>query len=385
MNDQAKKHLMEACRRQAVEWTRDLVRINSENPPGRELEAAEFCAAALRETGMDVTLDEFAPGRANVTAFFGNPAELGLVFNGHIDVVAANSGWNDPPFAANIHDGKIWGRGSADMKSGCAAMMAAAKYIIESGAAPQKGFALTFVADEERVNQGAIRLRQTCRLQADACVVCEPTRLQVHYGNRGYTSFFIRTHGKACHACDTGKGVNAIYKMARVLEKLEAFEQTLRGRVNPQLGSVSLNVGTIRGGKCLNTVPDFCEIEVESRVFPGMDARSMCAELRALLGDEAEVVVRSNLLGSLVPVESRIVRRAAAAVTEVTGQEAVITNFPACSEASFFSVGYQIPTILLGPGSIGVAHKANEFVEIREVEDAVSIYARLIEEYTGLS
>ena len=108
----------------------------------------------------------------------------------------------------------------------------------------------------------------------------------------------------------------------------------------------------------------------------------ICAELQQLLGEEAEVVVRSNLLASLVPLDSEIVKRAEESVQSVLRQKAVIAEFPACSEASYFSVGYGMPTILLGPGNIGVAHKENEFVEIWQIEAAVEIYAKLIRAYT---
>ena len=189
MGDKANSRLLESCRRDAVEWTRELVRRNSENPPGRELDCIRWCGDILRGLGMEASVDEFAPGRANLTAFAGDRNQLGIVFNGHIDTVPAKDGWDDPPFDAVLRDGCIWGRGSADMKSGCAAMMAAAKYVLQAGLELKRGFALTLVADEECVNRGALRLQRTTPLSADACIVCEPTQLQVHYGNRGFTSY----------------------------------------------------------------------------------------------------------------------------------------------------------------------------------------------------
>ena len=380
--DERSSRLLEECRRDAVAWTGQLVRLNSENPPGGELACARRCGEILTELGMDVTIDEFAPGRANVTAFAGERERLGSVWNGHLDTVPAKDGWEDPPFGAVVRDGSLWGRGSADMKSGCAAMMAAAKYILRSGAQLRRGLALTLVADEECVNQGALRLRQTTPLTAAACVVCEPTRLQVHYGNRGFTSYYVRTYGRSCHGCEPWKGVNAIYKMAHALVMLERFAAAFSDRTNPQLGRATMSVGTIRGGSSLNTVPDFCEVEVEARVFPGMRAEDICRELQALLGGEAEVSVRSELPASLAALDSPIVRTASRCVERVTGQKAVVTKFPACSEASFFSKGYGIPTVLLGPGDIGCAHKANEHVAVEEIRQAVAIYAMLMEAYS---
>lgn len=376
------RELLKECQEDGIRWCVDLIKLNSENPPGKEIACARYCCDVLRSFGMEVKLDEFEPGRANVIACFGNRDDIGIVFNGHLDVVPAKGRWDDPPFEGRIHDGCIWGRGSADMKSGCAAVMAAAKYCIRSGwDFSRKGMVLTFVADEENVNKGSIRLSETWRLSADACIVAEPTGMAVHYGNRGFTSYYIRTRGKSCHACDPGQGENAIYKMAEVLQKLEKFAAQMAERRDPQLGVMTMSVGTIRGGTSLNMVPDFCEIEVEARVFPGTDAQSISGELRALLGEEAEVAVRSNLLASLVPEDSDIVKNAAICVKNATGQKAVIGKFPACSEASFFSVGYGIPTILLGPGNIQTAHKPNEFVPQKELCEAVQIYSDMIKLY----
>lgn len=375
------EQIMAQCRSDAVQWTAELVRINSENPPGNEYNVAMFCANKLREIGLEVVVDEFLPQRVNVTAYAGNKDDIGIVFNGHMDVVIANGTWEYPPYSGTTVDGYIWGRGSADMKSGCAAMIAAIKALKLLGCEMNKGICISLVADEEAINAGAKRLKQTTELKADACVVCEPTKLQVHYGNRGYTSFFVRTHGVACHASEPKKGKNAIYQMAGVIKKLQAFADELEHRTNDQLGCISLSVGVIRGGTSLNMVPDLCEIEVESRVFTGMDATTMLMELQKLLAGEAEVEIRSNLFASLVPLDSRIVKTAAECVRDVIEKEAIITKFPACSEASFFSEGYGIPTILLGPGDIACAHKANERVAIHEVEKAVDIYMAIARKY----
>lgn len=276
----------------------------------------------------------------------------------------------------------IWGRGSADMKSGCAAAMAAAKALVASGAELKKGICLCFVADEERVNKGAKRLKATTELTGDACVVCEPTQLQVHYGHRGYTSYFVRTYGKPCHASVPSNGENAIYKMAKVINMLEQYADKLAEYDDPLLGRMSLSVGMIHGGIALNVVPPFCEIEVEIRPYPHIDASELQKEMQEMLGDLAEVEVRSNLRGSIIPLDSELIRKASENVEKATLRDAVVARFPACSEASFFSVGYEIPTILLGPGDIGCAHKPDERVSVKEIEQAVDIYLGLMKHYT---
>lgn len=377
------EELLERYRRKAVEWTQSLVRIPRVNPPGDELEAARFCAEQMRDSGFEVIVDEFAPGRANFIAYAGDKTNLGIVFNGHLDVVPVDGKWTAcEPFSGEERDGMLWGRGSSDMKSGCAAAIAAAMAAVESGVKLNKGICLCFVADEERVNLGAKRLQAMTELKADACVVCEPTQLQVHYGHRGYASFYIRTHGKTCHASVPANGENAIYKMAAVIPLLEKYAEKLAEKDDPQLGCMSLSVGMIRGGVALNMVPPLCEIEVEVRPYPWVDAYMLQKEIQALLGDLAEVDVRSNLRGSIIPIDSDLIRCASSAVEKILRKPAVVARFPACSEASFFSVGYEIPTILLGPGDIGCAHKTDEKVRISEIRNAVDIYYDLIRQYT---
>lgn len=383
MGEKQASRIMRQCRENAVEWTAELVRRASVNPPGGEYEAAAYCAGILRDIGCAVTVDEFAPGRANVVAYAGNPNDVAIAFNGHLDVVAAEGEWKHPPFSATIAGGVMYGRGSADMKSGCACMMAAVKVLYGLGCFAGRGLCLTLVSDEELVNKGVRRLADTVRLRADACIVGEPTSLQVHYGNRGYTSFFVRTYGVAAHASEPQQGKNAIYQMARVVGRLELYAEKLRERVDGQLGSMSLSVGTIRGGVTLNTVPAFCEIEVECRVFPGMDAESVREQLLTFLSDEegVEVEVRSNLPASLVPMDHPLVLAAKKHCSAVLGTEATVTKFPACSEASYFSVGYGIPTILLGPGNIACAHRIDEHVALDEIHKAVDIYTAIAREY----
>lgn len=374
--------LFRQCEADAVDWCRELVHIDSQNPPGRELACADYCRNILEELGMETVLDEFEPNRANVTAFYGKRDSIGLVFNGHLDVVPANGKWRYAPFEARIEEDRLWGRGSADMKAGCAAVMAAVKYCLKSGMDfSEKGVAVLFVADEESTNKGCKRLMKTLKLTGDACIVAEPTKLEVNYGNRGFASFYIRTTGKACHACEPHNGENAIYKMAEVIRRISEFAEEIALRKDPQLGSMSMSVGMIEGGNSLNMVPDWCEIQVEARVFPGYDAQSLAGELEGILKGIGEVTVRSSLPASLVAVESEIVQRAAASIRTVLKKEPVITKFPACSEASFFSVGYRIPTILLGPGDINKAHKANEYVPLKDIKNAVGIYVQMINSY----
>jgi len=347
------------------------------SPSGKEEEILEYLYSYLKRRGLPIIEQEVDDNRYNLVVL-PPETEIALVLIGHVDTVMA---YDLERLGYEKEGDLVLGLGASDMKGGCAAMIEAAAAAVRSGRAFRKGLAIALVADEEGVNRGARRLRDTVNLRADACAVCEPTDLAVHIGNRGYASYFIRTHGLACHAGQPQNGVNAIYGMGRALGRLEAYAAGLAGRAHPQLGPMSMSVGTIRGGTHLNIVPDFCEIEAEVRVIPGFTAAAIQGELQDLLGDEAQVALRSDLPGSFLPEDSPLVRAAADSVRAVTGLEPIVECFPACSEASFFSVGYGIPTILLGPGDIACAHKPDERAAIAQIAQATEIYGSLVEKY----
>ncbi len=441
--DERSSRLLEECRRDAVAWTGQLVRLNSENPPGGELACARRCGEILTELGMDVTIDEFAPGRANVTAFAGERERLGSVWNGHLDTVPAKDGWEDPPFGAVVRDGSLWGRGSADMKSGCAAMMAAAKYILRSGAQLRRGLALTLVADEECVNQGALRLRQTTPLTAAACVVCEPTRLQVHYGNRGFTSYYVRTYGRSCHGCEPWKGVNAIYKMADILQDVRALNEngdgpsnTVKGLVkmlNPEFNpehyedAQFLGRGTCTTSQIFYTSPsrcavaDSCSISIDRRMTAGETWDSCLEEIRQLpsvkkYGDDVKVSMymydRPAWTGTVYETECFFptwINKAGAAHVQALvdahhalwGEERIghadadeskdamhlRTGRPLTDKWTFstncvsIQGRYGIPCVGFGPGAESQAHAPNEITWKQDLVTCAALYAAAIPLY----
>ena len=384
----ARDYVQEADMDWAVEAAQALIQQEPVNPPGRELSAAVWIARQLESFGFDVTLDPFSDDRANVLATYGNPDDIGMALYGHIDVV--------PPFGTpkeprgTIKDGFLYGRGSADMLGGCASILAAAGVLARSGFQGQKGVALLFVSDEEQFNGGMRRIfgegmpkdkNLSAIAQADAAIVAEPTNLQVQLGNRGFTSFYIRTHGKAAHSSVPQDGENAIYKMAPILSRLQQFCKDLDRDSHPWLGPSTLNVGTIRGGVIVNTIPDFCEIEVERRILPGTTPDMAFAAFQKLVGEEAEVIRRSSLYASWIEEDHAFTQTALDAVAAFSTEEPKVAGFIGCTEAGFFSERLGIPTILLGPGSISEAHRETEFCKLSQIRECVSIFTALTHFY----
>lgn len=362
----------------AVTYTGELVRRDSSNPPGNEYEVASYIAGELERAGFNVELDEFENKRCNVVATYGDENNIGIILQGHMDVVPATGAWTHEKFNPEIENGKMFGRGTCDMKSGVAAAMAAGAAIVKSGKKPQKGLQLVFVSDEESRNKGVMRMIEKGGFKGQAAVICEPTALEVLLGNKGYSSFYVRTVGIPCHASQPERGENAIYKMAKVIQRLEAYSVEINRNHNRYLGNATLSVGTIKGGSRINVVPDECVCEVERRLLIGETCEKALEQLQTLVGDLAEITVRANpTQPSLIEEDHPLVLQASAAVLDVIGRRPKIGVFTGGTEAAFISQ-YGIPTIILGPGNLLQAHSVDEYVKLDEVEHCTDIYYRLI-------
>lgn len=379
-----KKHVHQEDMKWAVKAAQALVQMEPQNPPGNELPAALWAEKQLKDAGLDVKLDIFGENRANIIATYGNTDDIGIILYGHIDTIPIFGKFNKPQGC--LEDGFLHGRGSSDMLSGCAAIMAAARVIAGSGFKGSKGMMVVLVSDEEQFNAGMKRIfnegkPDNIKIKADVAIVAEPTDLRALLGNRGFTSFYIRTKGKAVHSSAPHLGENAIYKMAPILDRLQQFCKDLEKDSHKWLGSSTLNVGTIMGGILLNTVPDSCQIEVERRILPGTTPDMAYDDFRRLVGSDGEVVRRSTLYPSWIDENHELVLAALKAVETFTSEEASVGAFTGCTEAGYFSELTGIPTILLGPGSLSQAHRENEFCQVKQIEECVGVFTALAHLY----
>ena len=365
----------------AVKITERLIRYGAFNPPGNEKASAEFVADLLRRAGFSVELHEFLPNRVNLKAVYGDKERIGLILNGHLDVVPAAGKWERDPLSGETDGENIYGRGACDMLSGCAAITAAGIYAARHFEF-RKGLMILLVADEENINRGIRYELDHGRLEAEAAVVAEPTNLNVALGNKGYSSFFIKTKGQACHSSKPWDGENAIYKMGHILCRLEAYAESLQSIRHPMLGQATACVGTIQGGIRLNTVPDACEAEFERRLLPGETIDEVEEQLKKITGTEGEVVRRSFIYSSMLEEDHELAANCMKALNEAGWEQGKLTIFTGCSEAAMFSVESGIPTVLLGPGDIRFAHRENEYCPIAQIRACVEIFACLIGRYS---
>jgi len=362
----------------------DLVAIDSVNPslvPGAAGEAgvAAYIAAHLRRLGLDVHLQEVAPGRPNVIGVLdGHSSRPSIMFCGHTDTVGVEG--MDAPFTPVIRDGRLYGRGSQDMKGGVAAMIDAARVARERGFAGR--LIIAAVIDEEYASLGADALVKDWR--ADAAVVTEPTDLQIGVGHKGFAWFQLETHGKAAHGSRPKDGRDAIMRMGRVLHRLEAFDRELQSRVvHPVLGTASLHASIINGGREWSSYPDRCELRVERRTIVGETAESAEAEISELLAalrhEDPDFSGSSTLVFSRSAYETptgHSLPETLAALAEKRGVSAKTCGMSFWTDAAVLGEA-GIPSVLFGPGGAGL-HSTEEYVNVADVIACRDVLADLL-------
>ena len=362
--------------------------VNSTLVPGAsgEQRAAEHVRKFLRVHGIAAELEDAAPGRPNVVATIGPPnAKAALVLVAHIDTVGA--GDMPDPFTPRIRDGKMYGRGALDIKSGVAAMCAAGAAIAKESARLARSFTVAAVVDEECNSSGTQALLRAGHT-ADCAIVLEPTDLQLVIAHKGYAWFEIVTHGRAAHGSLPGEGRDAIRMMGRALVALEDVEKKLAARSpHPRLGNASLHASLILGGQELSSYPAECRLQLERRTLPGETEVSVEAELRAMLAQlenqraQFAATLRAGL-GSRpayeIAEDSPLVKRASAAIRRACGA-CELSSMAAWTDTALLAAA-GIPGVVFGPAGRGL-HGAGEYVEIDSVASCAAALREIILEF----
>jgi len=356
--------------------------MGERNPGPQEGEdaVADYVATFLRGAGIDVERQEVLPGRPNAIGQMerrsGAPT---LVFEAHTDTIPATN-MRVEPFEPTIAEGKLYGRGSCDTKASLAAMLVAFKRLAESRDRPDVNLVLAATVDEEYRFRGILHALEN-GLTANFAVCGEPTGLRVVIAHNGAVRWRIRTSGVSTHSSRCDESVNAIYRMAKVINALEEFHETqLRSRPAHRLvGSPSLSVGRIHGGQTVNTVPGSATIELERRVIPGETPEAAQREILDYLANRPAIDFELgheapfNCSGPMEISENEpIVRAALDACAETVGQTAPVGMRFGSDAARMARSG--IRSLVLGPGDILKAHSPDECVEIDQAEAAARIY-----------
>jgi succinyl-diaminopimelate desuccinylase len=352
-----------------------------------ELTAAEVIADEFGRSGISSRIDSWDQIRANIITRIKSAGQrAGLLFACHLDVVGpGEAAWKNPAFSAVETGGKIYGRGAVDMKGGTAVAVTAIRQIVDSGVKLQGDIVFAAVAGEETDSAGASRfvdnkdLMQELAPQGLAGVIIpEPTDFEVITAHRGMLWLQISTKGKAAHSSVPQLGVNAISSMRRVLNELESYK--IEAGPHELLGTCSMSVNTITGGKAMNVVPDKCCVGIDFRTLPQQNHDQIVADLQKIFerlkaGDEnfdAEISILRQVQPLETDVNSEFVRIFGSAVG-INETKAInyTTDGP-----HFASLG--APIVIFGPGKPHLCHKPDEYIDISDLEKGVEYYKNII-------
>ena len=354
-----------------------------------ETDAVELLKDKFTPFDVDVSSREVAEGRFSFLASWGR-GERCLVLNSHLDTVSPGDvhEWTHPPFDAAIVDGRLYGRGACDAKGCLAPMISAFADTVRTGDPSAGRLILQAVAMEETAGAGTAA-EIADGLRAEAAVVGEPTDLDVCICHKGVMRLDIATRGRAAHASDPWDAVNAIVKMQPVIEALERLAERISLRSNSLLGRPSLAVTLIKGGIGRNVIPPHCEISIDRRFLPEESVDEVRKEIDEAI-DEAksrDTDIEASVTGDYFaeaaytdPSEA-IVKLALEARSRFFTTPSEPKGFPACADMRLLTNDAGIPTILLGPGSLKLAHKVDEYIPVNEVRTAKDLYASLISQW----
>jgi succinyl-diaminopimelate desuccinylase len=371
-----------------VELARSLISFRTEVPPGNEKGCASFIKDFLADLHVDDTelrLDTFEEGRANLIARLG-PREPGLLLSGHLDVVPAGeeSKWSHPPFEGVVEGGRLYGRGSADMKVGVAAMLKAIEATAKSGKRLRREVSFVATAGEEAGFDGLKGLMERGLIPKGGAtfgVLGEPTNLRPVRAHKGTAVFRVTILGKGGHASSPRMGVNAIEKCADFIDALSAWRLKVESTNEEQeLGPTIATPTMVTGGTKSNVIPESCELIVDARWIPRHGTAFVERGLRSITSSlkrrdkefDARVELLYDTLSLSIPPDHPAVRLA----ESLSGFKSEVA--PYGTEAALYT-SCGIPSIVLGPGNLKQAHVVDEYVELRQANRALSIYTKMIQ------
>lgn len=375
-----------------VDLTSRLVAVDTRNPPGNERPIADTVRAALGRWNPEWEEVEPKPGRVSLVGRLPHPDGPGerptLIVNGHLDVVPVKAdAWTRDPFDPQVEDGRLYGRGTADMKGGIAAAICALDLLERAGHKPGCDLVFHLVADEERGGRWGTRaLLDQGLITGDACIVPEPTDLDICVAERGLLQGLIHVQGTPGHGSRPRDAVSAIEHGARLVVALHAAD--FGDPEHPLLGKPSANIGTIEGGSSINTVASTCVLGLDRRVLPGTTEEGNLAAVHARIADAGVEGLRYDIEvldfgeGSEMPADDPWAKRVGEAVARATGRTPTVIGMTFTTDARFVRNQAGIPAVVCGPGSVAQAHGHDEWVAVDSLVDATAAYAELFASFT---
>jgi len=368
----------------AVALARDLIHFDTVNPPGRERDCAHMAGSLLKDWGFSVEFFEYEEGRTSVIARAGGKDGIApLCMTGHLDVVPLGTRtWSKDPFKGETDGDRLYGRGSSDMKAGVAAILVAARSFAKKlNGTP--GVVLVLTAAEEGGCMGSKHLAELPKLmgKAGAIVVGEPTSNYPMVGHKGSIKFNAAFSGVSAHGSMPQLGVNAIYKAAKAIQKLEEFQFGVQE--HPVMGLPTMNVGTVEGGSGVNLVPDAATIGVDIRTVPGVNHEELILKLKNVLGD-AELQVFADSQAVWTEPIDEWVQRVFGICKPILKEKPTARTAPYMTDAANLRKVYAgAPVVVLGPGEAAMAHQTDEYCNMERIRQSVAIYEAIIGDWCG--
>jgi len=359
-----------------VELTRDLVSIKSSSLEDGEKEVAKYIRDYLSRFQIDSEIIEYQRGRCDIVASVGKGE--GLMFNGHMDTVPIgdSSQWKMGTEPV-IKNGKVYGRGTSDMKGGIAAILSSLKGINLSK--PRRRLVLAFVADEEVALNGSkflIEKRRSLLKGVKYGIIAEPTDLGIQIAQKGAMHLQVEIFGKSAHGSMPWEGESAILKAGKLIVGLDNLASNFKKK-DKLMGKGTINVGKISGGTVTNVVPERCSISIDRRIVPGESIAEATSQIRKIL-DSIKAKYKIEVKFAHGPYKlnktSPIVK-----LTKSSSKNSKLTWTTGYTEAELYHSGAAINSVVFGPGLMEVIHKPDEFVGVENLKKATSVFRAIVQ------
>jgi len=379
--------------KKVIDLLRSILRVNTENPPGNESPVAHLLGDYLKPLGFEIQYFEPEPNRTSLLGVLrGEGGGRSLLMNGHIDIGPIGEGWTMDPLGGEIKDGKIYGRGTGDMKSGIAAMVGAAETVLKSKVKRRGDLYLAIVADESSGgHKGSGYLIKNADIKADMGIICEPTGGHIAIAHRGVVWVKIALTGKSGQAARPLSGINAISYAAKVVNAIDGeLPNILRQKKHCLLPSPTHSFGTIKGGIKTNVIAEQCNITIDRRTLPGESTETVLSEIEtissnALKGSNVQLKVEYDMVvePSEILEKAQVVHECKKALKKVIEMDPIIGGTGGFTDAHWFTNDLQIPSAIFGPwylhlGDGSVSDIPDEFNYIEDIKKGTEVYAHLI-------
>lgn len=381
--------IMPEITKELIEFTQSLVRIKSLS--GQEGEIVRFIEKKMKALGYDEVIVD---SMGNVVGRIGN-GEKAILFDSHVDTVEVNDEekWDVPPFSGNIVDGRLYGRGSVDMKSGAAASIYAGVIAKKLGFDAGKTIYVSCsVFEEDCDGENLKHSFKELNLKPGYVIICEPSNNKITLGHKGKAQISIKTQGISAHGSAPEKGLNAIYEMAEIIQRVEKKNLELIKKDGPKRTLVMSRISSTSAS--LNAVPSECEVYLDRRMVPGETEEAIKQEMDQIIEGkkatwEVGTLCRKSWTGMQIEYEPfhlawkidlghELTRACIAAYRENYGSDPVEYDFWDFSTNAVTPVSLGIPTIGFGPGEYKLAHMDNECCKVDQIVEACNFYATLI-------